>query len=174
MKAIHRHSGIAFASLAALMSGGCMARLAERRRDMNKRAAQRRLAAVLDGDPSAGVIQDNWLALVPGYAVHDRWPTRPWPTIPDLRVAAARVEQANNYVELAKARSRPAATRGTAASAGGGDDLTGALQGIMLGVSWEADVAGPRVTPAMQPKKNYASRATMRSLRGSPRRDRQS
>ena len=61
---------------------------------------------------------------------------------PDLRVSAARVEQAEQYVELAKAALRPqlniAGTGGF--KGGGGSDVSGALQGIMLAASWEPDL----------------------------------
>ncbi len=63
---------------------------------------------------------------------------------PDLRVAAARVEQAAQYVEVAKSALRPwvaiAGTGGT--KSGGGGDATSALQGIVAAASWELDLWG--------------------------------
>ena len=63
---------------------------------------------------------------------------------PDLRVSAARVEQAQHYVELAKAALRPAINFvGTGGlRGGGGSDISSALQGAMLAVSWEPDLWG--------------------------------
>src|SRR5436190_8107641 len=53
---------------------------------------------------------------------------------PDLRVTATKVEQAAHYVQLAQAALRPsigiAGTGGI--KAGGGGDVTSALQGIMI------------------------------------------
>jgi NodT family efflux transporter outer membrane factor (OMF) lipoprotein len=60
---------------------------------------------------------------------------------PDLRVAATRVEIAEQYVELAKAQMRPAVNLfGTGGLNMGGGDINSALQGISLGVSWEPDL----------------------------------
>lgn len=63
----------------------------------------------------------------------------------DLRAAAARVEQAAGYVELARSALRPALNlfgTGGLRAGGGGSDISGALQGIALGVSWEPDLWG--------------------------------
>ena len=62
---------------------------------------------------------------------------------PDLLVAAARVEAAAQYVELAKAAMRPAVNLlGTGGLKMGGGDVGSALQGVSLGVSWEPDLWG--------------------------------
>ena len=62
---------------------------------------------------------------------------------PDLRVTAVRVEEAAQYVELAKAALRPMVNlAGTGGLKMGGGDITSALQGISLGVSWEPDLWG--------------------------------
>ncbi len=63
---------------------------------------------------------------------------------PDLRAAGARVEQAAAYAKSANAALLPSLTLlGTGGvKAGGGSDLTSALQGIMLGASWEPDLWG--------------------------------
>ncbi len=93
-------------------------------------------------DAPAAPIQDNWLAtfddaqlnaLVLEAMMHN----------PDLRVSAAKVEQAAQYIELAKAAMRPSLNLlGTGGLNMGGGDLNSALQGIMLGVSWEPDLWG--------------------------------
>jgi len=62
---------------------------------------------------------------------------------PDLRIAAMRVEQAAQYVRLAKAALRPAVNLfGTGGLNMGGGDVSSALQGISLGASWEPDLWG--------------------------------
>jgi outer membrane protein, multidrug efflux system len=131
--------------LASLILGGCVTKAPPSGDDIRKDA----LATV--------VVDQSWKAAsVPGGAIQDNWLASfddPQLTAlaleaiansPDLKVAATRVEQANNYVALAKAALKPAVNIfGTGGfKAGGGDDLTGALQGIMLGVSWEADLWG--------------------------------
>lgn len=89
-----------------------------------------------------GTIADNWLALfadeqlsalVNEAVLHN----------PDLRVGATRVEQAAEYVNLAKAALLPAVNLlGTGGIKGGGGDMSSALQGVSLGVSWELDLWG--------------------------------
>lgn len=62
---------------------------------------------------------------------------------PDLRVAATRVAQADGYVEMARAALRPALNLlGTGGLNVGGGDINSALQGLLLGVSWEPDLWG--------------------------------
>jgi NodT family efflux transporter outer membrane factor (OMF) lipoprotein len=62
---------------------------------------------------------------------------------PDLRVSAARIEQAGEYVNLAKAALLPAITLfGTGGVKSGGGDLSSAIQGAALPVSWEIDLWG--------------------------------
>ena len=62
---------------------------------------------------------------------------------PDLRVSAARVEQAGEYVNLAKAALLPTITLfGTGGVKSGGGDLSSAIQGAALPVSWELDLWG--------------------------------
>ena len=62
---------------------------------------------------------------------------------PDLRVSAARVEQAGEYVNQAKAALLPTITLfGTGGVKSGGGDLSSAIQGAALPVSWELDLWG--------------------------------
>ena len=62
---------------------------------------------------------------------------------PDLRVSASRVEQAAQYVDLAKAAMRPVVNLvGTGGLNMGGGDVSSALQGVSLGASWEPDLWG--------------------------------
>lgn len=92
------------------------------------------------GDRTPGPVADNWLAdfadaqldaLVAEAIAHN----------PDLRVAAARVQQANGQLELAKAAQRPSlsllGTGGIKMS-----DMSSALTGVIALVSWELDLWG--------------------------------
>lgn len=99
--------------------------------------------AAQDAGPVAGAIGDNWLttfndpqlaALVNEAVARNT----------DLRAASARVEQAAAYADSARAALLPSISLlGTGGvKAGGGSDLTSALQGIMLGISWEPDLWG--------------------------------
>jgi NodT family efflux transporter outer membrane factor (OMF) lipoprotein len=90
----------------------------------------------------AGEIQDNWLASF-GDPALEALIAEALLNNPDLRVAATRVEQAAGYVERARAAMRPAVNLlGTGGLNMGGGDLTSALQGLMLAVSWEPDLWG--------------------------------
>ncbi|MCL4787195.1 MAG: efflux transporter outer membrane subunit [Verrucomicrobia bacterium] len=91
---------------------------------------------------STNTIQDNWLASFRD-AQLDVLVVEALANNPDLRVAATRVEQAGEYVELAKAALRPAVNVfGTGGLNMGGGDISSALQGISLGASWEPDLWG--------------------------------
>jgi multidrug efflux system outer membrane protein len=91
----------------------------------------------------AGRIADDWLATFHD-AQLDALVREALSNNLDLRVTAFRVGQAAQYVEVAKAAMRPAINlAGTGGlKAGGGSDLSSALQGIMLAVSWEPDLWG--------------------------------
>jgi len=88
---------------------------------------------------STNAIQDNWLATF-GDAQLDALAAEAMRNNPDLRVAATKVEQAAQYVELAKAALRPAVN----VSGTGGLNMGGgnALNAIMLGAAWEPDLWG--------------------------------
>jgi NodT family efflux transporter outer membrane factor (OMF) lipoprotein len=92
------------------------------------------------GSPATAAVQDNWLAtfadpqldaLVSEAVAHN----------PDLRVAAARVEQATAQLDLARSAQRPSinilGTGGIKVS-----DMSSALTGIVALVSWELDLWG--------------------------------
>lgn len=94
------------------------------------------------GEASSEAIQDNWLATF-GDPQLDALVAEALRANPDLKVAATRVEQAEQYVELAKAALRPnIGLFGTGGLNMGGGDISSALQGLSLGVSWEPDVWG--------------------------------
>jgi NodT family efflux transporter outer membrane factor (OMF) lipoprotein len=109
-------------------------------------------------DAPSAAISDNWLttfndpqltALVNEAIARN----------PDLRAAGARVEQAAAYARSAQAQLLPwlnlLGTGGI--KAGGGSDLSSALSGIMLGVSWEPDLWGRLRYGRNAADDNYAS-----------------
>jgi outer membrane protein, multidrug efflux system len=90
----------------------------------------------------AGAIADDWLATY-GDAELSALVAEAIAHNPDLRVGAVRVEQAAQYVELAKAALRPSVNiLGTGGAKMGGGDVGSALQGVSLGASWELDLWG--------------------------------
>ena len=91
---------------------------------------------------STNAIQDNWLATF-GDAQLDALVAEAMTNNPDLRVSSTRVEQAAQFVQLAKAAMRPTVNLiGTGGLNMGGGDVSSALQGASLGVSWEPDLWG--------------------------------
>jgi len=91
---------------------------------------------------STNAIQDNWLSTF-GDDQLDALVSEATTNNPDLRAAAPRVEQAAQYVQLAKAALRPAINLvGTGGLNMGGGDISSALQGVSLGASWELDLWG--------------------------------
>jgi NodT family efflux transporter outer membrane factor (OMF) lipoprotein len=109
-------------------------------------------------DAPSAAISDNWLttfndpqltALVNEAIARN----------PDLRAAGARVEQAAAYAHSAQAQLLPwlnlLGTGGI--KAGGGSDLSSALSGVMLGVSWEPDLWGRLRYGRNAADDNYAS-----------------
>jgi multidrug efflux system outer membrane protein len=94
------------------------------------------------GAPATGAIQDNWLATF-NDAQLNALVAEAITNNPDLRVTSVRVEQAAQYLELAKSALRPSVNLlGTGGAKMGGGDVSSALQGLSLGVSWEPDLWG--------------------------------
>jgi len=90
----------------------------------------------------AGPIQDNWLSSFADPQLMDLV-SEAMTNNPDLRVTAIRVDQAAQYVELARAALRPAVSLlGVGGFNMGGGDINSALQGLSLGASWEPDLWG--------------------------------
>jgi outer membrane protein, multidrug efflux system len=88
---------------------------------------------------TAGPIADNWLASF-GDPELTALVAEAMANNPDLRVTAARVEQAEQHLEVARSALRPQVSLfGTGGLKMGGGD---ALQAISLGVSWEPDLWG--------------------------------
>ncbi len=100
-------------------------------------------ADAMGADTTPAAISDNWLATFNDpqlTALVNEAIARN----PDLRAAGARVEQAAAYAHSAQAQLLPwfnlLGTGGI--KAGGGSDLSSALSGAMVGVSWEPDLWG--------------------------------
>lgn len=90
----------------------------------------------------AGAVQDNWLATF-GDDQLKELVAEALKNNPDLHMAATRVEQAAQYVLMAKATLKPAVNLlGTGGFNMGGGDVSSALQGLSLGASWEPDLWG--------------------------------
>jgi outer membrane protein, multidrug efflux system len=91
---------------------------------------------------SSNAIQDNWLTTF-GDPQLDALVAEAMDHNPDLRVASTKVEQAAQYVQMAKAALRPTVNLlGTGGLNMGGGDVSSALQGVSLGASWEPDLWG--------------------------------
>jgi outer membrane protein, multidrug efflux system len=91
---------------------------------------------------STNIIRDNWLVTF-GDAQLNALVAEALTNNPDLRIASTKVEQAAQYVELARAAMRPQVNLlGTGGLRMGGGDISSALQGISLGASWEPDLWG--------------------------------
>jgi len=92
------------------------------------------------GDRTPGAVPDNWLATF-GDPQLDALVAEAIAHNPDLRVAAARVQQANGQLDMAKAAQRPSlsllGTGGIKMS-----DMSSALTGVIALVSWELDLWG--------------------------------
>ena len=131
--------------LAAGFAPGCRTKEPPSRQDILAQAGSladmdlsRRWRAA--GDSPDGAIADNWLASFEDSQL-SALVAEAMTNNPDLRVTATRVEIAAQYVELAKAQMRPAVNLfGTGGLNMGGGDVSSALQGISLGVSWEPDL----------------------------------
>ncbi|HWS25815.1 MAG TPA: efflux transporter outer membrane subunit [Xanthomonadales bacterium] len=92
--------------------------------------------------PPSGKVGDNWLATFNDDQL-DKLVVEALKRNPDLRTAAAQVEQSAAYAEIAQAQLLPSLSLlGTGGVNGNGGDLSSALSGLMLAVSWEPDLWG--------------------------------
>jgi NodT family efflux transporter outer membrane factor (OMF) lipoprotein len=135
---------LAAASLSAGLLCGCRTDPAPRSDEIRKNALGNLTLPETwkAGGAASGEIQDNWLATF-GDAQLEQLVAEAIANNPDLRVAATRVEQAAGYVEQARAALKPSVgVFGTGGFNMGGGDITSALQGLMLAVSWEPDLWG--------------------------------
>lgn len=123
-----------------LLGAGCQTKSPPTRAEIQQQALHNvALPAAWKAGGEAGQIGDNWLATFNDTQL-DGLVREAIARNPDLRVAASRVEQAGQYVELAKASLRPTINIfGSGGIKEGGED---ALQIISLGVSWELDLWG--------------------------------
>jgi outer membrane protein, multidrug efflux system len=110
------------------------------------------------GAAAAGTIQDNWLAGFNDETL-SALVVEALTNNPDLRVASARVEQSAAYLGVARAQLRPAINLlgTTGLKMGGASDLSSALQGLMLGASWELDLWGRVRYSRNAAREDYAS-----------------
>ncbi|MBE7498872.1 MAG: efflux transporter outer membrane subunit [Verrucomicrobiales bacterium] len=131
------------AGVAALV--GCATKPEPTRAEIRQPAGALTNVAQLPGwkaGGAAGPIHDHWLATFADPQL-DALVAEAMTNNPDLRVAAVRVEQAGEYVELARAALRPAVNLlGVGGFNMGGGDISSALQGVSLGASWEPDLWG--------------------------------
>ncbi|HVP74203.1 MAG TPA: efflux transporter outer membrane subunit [Phycisphaerales bacterium] len=144
---MHSRDAIIASLIAAALSTGCKTDSPPTAADIRQQAGT---LATMDlttpwraGPPtsaSLGPIADNWLATFDD-AQLSALVAEAMANNPDLRVTATRVEIAAQYVELARAQMRPAVNLfGTGGLNMGGGDVSSALQGLSLGVSWEPDL----------------------------------
>ena len=136
---------IAVASLTALLFAGCVAKPPEapeiRKQALGNLALDHPWKA---GEPASGTVQDNWLASF-GDSTLDSLVREALTANPDLRVAAARMRQAGEYLVQARAALYPwvgIGGTGGVKDSGGGGDPTSAMQGIVAAASWELDLWG--------------------------------
>lgn len=142
------------AGLCALV-GGCQTKLPPTRAEIQGQALQNfTLPDAWKAGGEAGTITDNWLARFKDEQL-DALAAEAIAHNPDLRVAATKVEQAAQYVEVAKAALLPAVNIfGSGGTKKGGED---ALQVLSLGVSWEMDVWGRLRYGRNAAQEDYAS-----------------
>ncbi|HEY4370112.1 MAG TPA: efflux transporter outer membrane subunit [Steroidobacteraceae bacterium] len=96
-----------------------------------------------DSSISTELVQDDWIKSFDD-PVLDSLVREAIANNPDLRVAGARVEQAAQYLVVARSGLLPSLSIfGTGgAKSGGGGDTSSALQGVLLAASWELDLWG--------------------------------
>ncbi len=143
----HRMSLRAFgAALVALVLGACAVSSPPTSEDVRREALgdmPLEQAWKAASAASQELVQDDWLRSFNDPAL-DLLVREALANNPDLRVAAARVEQAGQYLIMAQSALRPSiglfGTGGTKTGSGG--DATSALQAIVLAVSWELDLWG--------------------------------
>lgn len=110
------------------------------------------------GEAADGPVQDDWLSSFKDAAL-DELVREAIANNPDLRVAAARLEQAAQYLVIAQSATRPAVSLGGTggAKAGGGGDTSSALQGAVIAASWEIDLWGRVRYQRNAAREEYAS-----------------
>ena len=145
--------------LGAVLLAGCKTKSPPTRAEIQQQALPNiALTNAWKAGGATGVIQDDWLATFNDEELNALVYEAVTNNL-DLRVSATRVEQAEQYVELAKAALRPrVAIAGTGGfKGGGGSDVSSALQGIMLAASWEPDLWGRMRYARNAAQSTYAS-----------------
>lgn len=130
--------------LAAAVITGCKTKSPPKSAEIRQQALTNiTLPSTWKAGGATGMIRDDWLATFEdeqlAALVHEAITNSP-----DLRIGAARVEQAGHYVQLARAALKPSFGIGGTGGikAGGGGDVSSALQGVLLAASWEPDLWG--------------------------------
>ncbi|HWD92211.1 MAG TPA: efflux transporter outer membrane subunit [Verrucomicrobiae bacterium] len=140
-----RFSKTILSVLAGATLAGCKTKAPPTTREVQRQSGVSRLdlARPWTAAPvSTNTPEDNWLATFQDPQL-DALVTEALAHNPDLRVAFATVEQAAEYVGLARSELRPNVNLlGTGGFNMGGGDVSSALQGVSLGVSWEPDLWG--------------------------------
>jgi outer membrane protein, multidrug efflux system len=141
---MQRTQFIIAAVLGVILFAGCQTKSPPTRAEIQQQALPNiALTNAWKAGGMTGLIHDDWLATFNDAQLNALVYEAVTNNL-DLRVSATRVEQAEQYVELAKAALRPrVAIAGTGGfKGGGGSDVSSALQGIMLAASWEPDLWG--------------------------------
>ncbi len=137
-----RHSTLAFAITALL--GGCAILSPPDAEQIRADALYgTELSAYWTADtPPSGKVGDNWLATFEDEQL-DKLVVEALKRNPDLRAAAAQVEQSAAYADIAQAQLLPSLSLfGTGGVKNSGGDMGSALSGAMLAISWEPDLWG--------------------------------
>jgi NodT family efflux transporter outer membrane factor (OMF) lipoprotein len=133
------------ALLGAMLLAGCATKSPPTRSDIHQQSGTLTNLALNQAwraGAAVGAISDNWLATFDD-AQLNALIAEAMTNNPDLRVSGTRVEQAAQFVNLAKAAMRPTVNLlGTGGFNMGGGDVSSALQGVSLGASWEPDLWG--------------------------------
>jgi multidrug efflux system outer membrane protein len=131
---------VALCGALCMLASGCATKPPPTRAEIQQQALENvALPTAWKAGGEAGTITDNWLATF-NDAQLDALVTEAIAHNPDLRVTAARVEQAAQYIAVAKAALLPAVNIfGSGGTKKGGED---ALQILSLAVSWEIDLWG--------------------------------
>src|SRR5688572_27688820 len=133
------------AALLGAMLTGCATKAPPTRAEIHQQSGTLTNIALTNAwkaGATAGPIADNWLTSFNDAQLNELVAEAMTNNL-DLRVSSTRVEQAAQYVGLAKAAMRPAVNLvGVGGLNMGGGDISSALQGVSLGVSWEPDLWG--------------------------------
>jgi NodT family efflux transporter outer membrane factor (OMF) lipoprotein len=155
----HRHPSPSLGLLVAVgLLAGCATKEPPPRADLQKEALTApTIPTAWKSGGATGDVADNWLATF-GDPQLDALVHEAMVNNPDLRVTAARVQQAAQYVELARAAMKPqVGLGGTGGINASGGDTSSALQGLLLGVSWEPDLWGRMRYGRNAAQETYAS-----------------